>query len=142
MSTDVSAVRPRPGTATAILDDIRRHGAEAYPHECCGALISRDGKIIEASRLPNTTAAGARRRFRIGPGDYRVAEARADELGAVLSGFYHSHPDHPAAPSQHDLESAWPNLTYVIIAVASGVPGEITAWRLRDDRTAFDQGDL
>ena len=101
-----------------------------------------DAAVVQAFRLPNTTSAGARRRFRIGPADYRQAEARATERGGTLAGFYHSHPDHPARPSQHDLEQAWPNLIYVIVSVKAGQAGEMTAWRLRDDRTAFDQGEL
>lgn len=141
MSRDLTEV-PAPRTASHVLDAIRAHGVETYPDECCGALITRHGQVVEAYRLPNTTSAGARRRFHIGPLDYRLAEARADALGGVLGGFYHSHPDHPARPSQHDLENAWPNLTYVIVAVARGVAGDITAWRLRDDRSAFEQGDF
>src|SRR6185295_12507243 len=97
-----------------VLDAIRRHGAETYPHECCGALIADGGSIVDAFRLPNTTSEGAARRFRVGPDDYRAAEKRARELGATLVGFYHSHPDAPARPSAYDLEHAWPNLTYVI----------------------------
>ena len=124
------------------VEEIRRHGRETYPDECCGALIERDGHIVEAFRLPNTTAGGARRRFEIAPSDYRLAEARAQELRATLGGFYHSHPDHPARPSQHDLEQAWPNLSYVIVAVAAGIPGDLTAWRLRDDRSAFEKVEL
>src|SRR5690349_2313354 len=77
-------------TAMASEASIRQHGAETYPDECCGALIEKDGRIVEAFPLPNTTAAGARRRFRIGPSDYRLAEARARELGGALGGFYHS----------------------------------------------------
>jgi proteasome lid subunit RPN8/RPN11 len=128
--------------AAEALDEIRRHASEAYPDECCGALIASGGRIIEAFRLPNTTAAGARRRFRIGPSDYRLSEQRAQEKNATLAGFYHSHPDHPARPSQHDLEQAWPNFAYIIVAVNGGTPGDITSWRLRDDRSAFEQGDL
>ena len=126
----------------AVLDEIRAHGEETYPYECCGALIAVDGAIIEAFRLPNTTSAGARRRFRIGPSDYRQAEACATERGGALAGFYHSHPDHPARPSEHDLEHAWPNLVYVIVSVSAGNAGDVTDWHLRDDRTAFDQGEL
>ena len=126
----------------SVLPAIRAHAADTYPHECCGALIARADVIVEAFALPNTTAEGARRRFLVGPGDYRLSEARARELGGELAGFYHSHPDHPARPSPHDLEHAWPNLTYVIIAVSDGTPGEATAWRLREDRSAFDRGDL
>jgi proteasome lid subunit RPN8/RPN11 len=143
MTTEARAAAARAGAFPAsVLDEIRAHAAEAYPYECCGALIAIDGEIVEAFRLPNTTAAGARRRFRIGPSDYRQAEARASERRGTLAGFYHSHPDHPARPSQHDLEHAWPNLIYVIVSVNAGSAGDITAWRLRDDRSAFDQGDL
>jgi proteasome lid subunit RPN8/RPN11 len=119
--------------------EIRRHAAETYPHECCGALISSGGEVIEAFRLPNTTSEGARRRFLIGPSDYRMAEGRARELGGQLAGFYHSHPDHPARPSQTDLAAAWPNLTYVIVAVSEGTPGELKSWRLREDRSGFEE---
>jgi proteasome lid subunit RPN8/RPN11 len=124
------------------VDAIARHGAETYPHECCGALIDINGEIVEAWPLPNTTQEGARRRFLVSPSDYRAAEARADTASGTLAGFYHSHPDHPARPSQHDLEHAWPNLSYVIISVTAGVPGAITCWRLREDRSTFDQKDL
>ena len=119
--------------------DIRRHAAETYPDECCGALIASAGAIVEAFRLPNTTSAGARRRFLVGPDDYRLAEARARERAATLAGFYHSHPDHPAKPSQHDLEQAWPNLTYIIVAVGQGTPGDLRSWRLREDRSGFEE---
>lgn len=124
------------------LEEIRRHAREAYPDECCGALIASAGRIVEAYRLPNTTESGARRRFLISASDYRRSEQRAAEQQRSLAGFYHSHPDHPARPSQHDLDQAWPNLTYVIIAVPGGEAGEITCWRLREDRSGFDQGDL
>ena len=125
-----------------VLEAIRRHGAETYPHECCGALIERNGRTVEAFPLPNTTSEGARRRFHVGPADYRAAEQRARDIGATLGGFYHSHPDHPAAPSQHDLDQAWPNLSYVIVSVTAGVPGDLTAWRLREDRSAFEKVEL
>jgi proteasome lid subunit RPN8/RPN11 len=124
------------------VEEIERHAGEAYPDECCGALLARGGRIVKAFRLPNTTAAGARRRFRIGPSDYLAAEAGASDIGGTLAGFYHSHPDHPARPSQHDLEQAWPHLTYAIVSVAAGIPGEMTAWRLRNDRSAFERTEV
>jgi proteasome lid subunit RPN8/RPN11 len=143
MTTEVRTKEARTGTFPAgVIEEIRAHGAEAYPDECCGALIAVQGAIVEAFRLPNTTSAGARRRFRIGPSDYRQAEARAAERHGTLAGFYHSHPDHPARPSQHDLDHAWPNLMYVIVSVNAGSAGDMTAWQLRDDRSAFDQGEL
>jgi len=121
---------------------IRAHGAETYPNECCGALIGRDGVVTETLALPNTTEEGPRRRFMVRPQDYREAERRAGELGGELLGFYHSHPDHPARPSQYDLDHAWPFFSYVIVSVREGVSGDMTSWRLREDRSAFDQENL
>ena len=118
---------------------IRRHGRETYPYECCGALIGRGHRVREAMALPNTTTAGPRRRFLVRPADYRAAERRASELGAELLGFYHSHPDHPARPSRYDLDHAWPVFAYVIVAVEGGEPRALTSWRLREDRSAFDE---
>src|SRR5690349_5979141 len=83
---------------------IRQHGEETYPHECCGALVGGDGRVTTTVALPNTTEEGPRRRFLVRPSDYRLAERRATELGGELLGFYHSHPDHPARPSQYDLD--------------------------------------
>ena len=118
---------------------IRNHGRETYPNECCGALIGTGNSVGECFSLPNTTEQGARRRFLVRPSDYSAAEKRAAELGRELLGFYHSHPDHPARPSQYDLDHAWPTFAYVIVAVDKGEPGAMTSWRLREDRSAFDE---
>ena len=123
-------------------EGIRQHGVDTYPNECCGALIGRDGAVTEAHALANTTEEGPRRRFRVRPGDYRDAERRAAEQGAELLGFYHSHPDHPARPSQYDLDHAWPFFSYVIVSVRAGSPQEMTSWRLLDDRSAFEPESL
>jgi proteasome lid subunit RPN8/RPN11 len=125
-----------------VTDAIRRHGAETYPNECCGALIGRDGVVTATFALPNTTEEGPRRRFLVRPDDYRQAEKQAGEAGADLLGFYHSHPDHPARPSQYDLDHAWPFFSYIIVSVQRGEPRDMTSWRLREDRSAFDQEDL
>ena len=121
---------------------IRQHGEETYPHECCGALVGRDGRTTAAVALPNTTEEGPRRRFLVRPSDYRLAEQRAGELGGELLGVYHSHPDHPARPSQYDLDHAWPTFGYVIVAVAAGAAADMTVWFLKEDRTTFEKGEL
>jgi len=121
---------------------IRRHGEETYPHECCGALVGRAGLVDATVPLPNTTEEGPRRRFLVRPSDYRMAEQRAREAGAELLGFYHSHPDHPARPSQYDLDHAWPTFAYVIVSVAAGSAGDVTVWWLQDDRSTFVEGTL
>src|SRR6202049_4581492 len=136
MSSDRLAIGP------AVDDAIRRHGEETYPHECCGALVGRGGRITATVPLPNTTEEGPRRRFLVRPSDYRMAESRATELSGELLGFYHSHPDHPARPSQYDLDHAWPTFAYVIVAVADGRAGDMTVWWLRDDRSSFKEGGL
>ncbi|HXG55422.1 MAG TPA: M67 family metallopeptidase [Vicinamibacterales bacterium] len=128
--------------AVDALRAIERHGAETYPNECCGALIAVNGIIVEAVSLANTATASPSRRFSIGPGDYTLAEKRAVALLGTLEGFYHSHPDEAARPSQYDLDHAWPNLAYIIISVRAGMPGDIQSWYLREDRTGFDKGEL
>jgi proteasome lid subunit RPN8/RPN11 len=130
-------------TLSARVDSaIRRHGEETYPHECCGALVGRGDAVTDAVALPNTTEEGPRRRFLVRPSDYRLAEQRATERGGELLGFYHSHPDHPAKPSQYDLDHAWPTFAYVIVAVAAGASQAMTVWFLKDDRSIFEEGSL
>jgi len=122
-----------------VLSAIREHGVRTYPDECCGALIGREsGDVVEAFALSNAMDE-RRRRFLIGPDAYRTAEARATETGLTLIGFYHSHPDHPAVPSSVDLEHAWPNLHYLILSVREGRAETARTWRLREDRSAFDE---
>ena len=118
---------------------IRAHGRDAFPHECCGAMLGKDGIVREAFALPNTTEEGPRRRFLVRPDDYRAAEKRARETGLELLGFYHSHPDHPARPSQYDLDHAWPSFSYVIVSVMAGKDEALTSWQLKADRSAFDE---
>jgi len=126
----------------AVLHDIHRHGERAYADECCGALIGSGSAVVEAFALSNTTDGERRRRFLVGPREYREAEARASAAGRDLIGFYHSHPDHPAIPSAFDLEHAWPNLSYLIVSVRSGRAAEARSWRLRADRSGYDEEHL
>lgn len=121
---------------------IRQHGEEAYPHECCGALVGRGRRIDAVVPLPNTTEEGPRRRFLVRPADYRLAERQAALLEGELLGFYHSHPDHPARPSQYDLDHAWPTFAYVIVSVSEGTARAMTVWWLQDDRSKFEEGEL
>jgi proteasome lid subunit RPN8/RPN11 len=145
---------PRTLTIGAEIDRaIRTHGEATYPHECCGALVGRGGRATGVVALPNTTEEGPRRRFLVRPSDYRAAERRAAELGAELLGFYHSHPDHPARPSQYDLDHAWPTFAYIIVSVVGpkddlsrqsgdAAAGDMTVWFLKDDRSSFEEGTL
>src|SRR5262249_10528920 len=120
---------PRLDLSDEVTAAIRRHAVEAYPDECCGALLgSTAGTGREALPLGKSSDEERRRRFVVTPEDYRQAEARADTLGVELIGFYHSHPDHPAAPSQFDLDHAWPNLSYAIVSVRAGRDEDLRSW--------------
>ena len=132
---DAAPLELRPG----VEDGIRAHAREAYPYECCGALIGRDGAVQRTFALPNATDEGPRRRFLVRPDDYREAERDSQALGLELLGFYHSHPDHPARPSQYDLDHAWPFFSYIIVSATAEGTGALTSWRLREDRSAFDE---
>jgi proteasome lid subunit RPN8/RPN11 len=125
------------------LQQVRDHGAQAYPEECCGMMLGKDldgARTIEAVLpVPNVREGNRRRRFLISPQDYVEAEKTAAARGMDLLGFYHSHPDHPAAPSTYDTEHALPWFTYLIVSVIQGNPGEVTAWTLRENRERFDQ---
>ncbi len=125
-----------------VVDEMRGHARQEYPNECCGALLGKERKVSVAIPLPNATDDGRRRRFLIRPEEYLRVEARAREQGEQLLGIYHSHPDHPARPSQYDLEHAWPNLDYVVVAVTDREIEGITAWRLDEMQRRFDEEDI
>ncbi len=125
-----------------LLRGIHAHGAETYPHECCGALLGSDGEgsreVLHLMPLANQRNDSPRNRFEITPDDFRLAEKTASEKKMELIGWYHSHPDAPARPSEFDREHAWPWYSYIIVSVQTGEPRDTTSWRLQDDRTAYD----
>ena len=129
-----------------LAEKIRAHGAETYPHECCGALLGRDSEATEpkVSRevlalfpLVNRRDDSPRNRFSVTAEDVLDADRAAQKQGLEVIGWYHSHPDHPARPSQYDQDHAWPWYSYIIVSVQNGSPKEMTSWRLNDDRHAF-----
>ena len=76
-------------------------------------------------------------RYLISPDDLRLTTADLSRSALEVLGFYHSHPDHPAAPSAFDVDHAWPWYSYIIVGVSKGRAGEITSWELEDDRRAM-----
>ncbi len=108
-----------------VLDELRRHGEDTYPHECCGALVGvfdEDGKQVHSAvRCGNTRDDSPHNRYQISPAElFRIQrEAASAELDII--GFYHSHPDHPARWSGTDLaEAYWTGCSYVITSVEQG----------------------
>jgi proteasome lid subunit RPN8/RPN11 len=124
------------------LRQIHAHGAETYPHECCGALLGRDvdgsRRVLELLPLTNRRDDSPRNRFEVTPDDVRFAEKVAREKQLELIGWYHSHPDAPARPSGYDRDHAWPWYSYVIVSLQNGEPRDTASWRLRDDRSRYD----
>jgi proteasome lid subunit RPN8/RPN11 len=138
-----------------VAERIRRHGAETFPHECCGALLGRDSvaaekvsareetpsqetrEVLELFPLVNRRDDSPRNRFAVTADDVRDAEKAASQHGLEVIGWYHSHPDHPARPSDFDREHAWPWYSYVIVSVMAGKAADMTSWRLNDDRLNY-----
>jgi proteasome lid subunit RPN8/RPN11 len=125
-----------------LVREIRAHGAETYPHECCGALLgveSENSREVRAlHKLVNRRDDSPRNRFSVTSDDVRAADRAAQKSGLEVIGWYHSHPDHPALPSEYDREHAWPWYSYIIVSVMEGKPGTMASWRLTDDRMRFE----
>ncbi|MFQ5628183.1 MAG: Mov34/MPN/PAD-1 family protein [bacterium] len=122
---------------------MNQQGETSYPHECCGFLLGRQSAtalvVSEVVPAENRRIDSLHNRYDISPSDYMQTEKLADSRGLQIVGFYHSHPDHPAIPSQYDLEHAWPTLAYVIVSVRNGKAGDVCAFVLAEDRSRFDQ---
>ena len=133
-------------TTKDIILRIKSHGERTYPEECCGIMLGvsdEDNQMVEEIvELDNEQDGNRRRRFFVTPNQYLQAERTAAEKNLQLLGFYHSHPDHPAAPSEFDREHALPWFTYVIVAVSKGKANDVTTWLLSESREQFDQDEL
>jgi len=120
------------------LETIRAEGEGAYPDECCGALIGTAGQepvgdgpaALRAFPMRNLREPGERyHRFIADPVDMLAAERSADAEGLDVIGYYHSHPDVAAVPSQYDVDVAVPFYLSLILSVGKGKAGEIRCWR-------------
>ena len=127
---------------------IEAEGVGAFPNECCGILIGRDvteggvGRRLVERLLPgqNVFEADERyHRFSIDPRAQLQAEREAEREGRAVLGFYHSHPDHPARPSEYDRAHGWPYYSYVIVSIMGGKPAAMTSWVLNDRTEQFEE---
>ncbi len=125
------------------VDHIHEHAKVAYPEECAGALVGMDvGEmkiVVDVWPAQNTHEDERSRRFLIEPLQIKEFEERARDRDMDLLGFYHSHPDHPAEPSEYDREHAWPYYSYVIASVGEDGVGGLRSWVLRDDRSGYEE---
>jgi len=118
--------------ARIVQDSIR-----SFPDECCGFLFGTETgderTVSEILIVGNSKEGDKRRRFEIKPLDYLRAEQYAETNDLRLLGIYHSHPDHPSVPSEHDRVAAQPYFSYVIVSVYAGQYKSLQSWRLNDD---------
>jgi proteasome lid subunit RPN8/RPN11 len=131
----------------SILRQIQESGERHYPEEGAGLILGRaDGRSRRATGLihrPNSFAPESRgRRYAIDPRQMMEAEDQAESLGVDIVGVFHSHPDHPARPSDFDLAWAMPWYSYIITSVSQGKAIESRSWRLSDDRRSFVEEQL
>jgi proteasome lid subunit RPN8/RPN11 len=158
MLVDLMAINVSPSEFNVM----QAHAAREYPNECCGVLLGRaEGAkkvLLEAVPLRNLrhdperaqellplddpNRESERNRFLIDPADELRVEKDARARGLDVLGYYHSHPDHLARPSNYDREHAWPWYSYVILSVERGVPRDVTSWVLSEDRLRFEPEDL
>ncbi len=124
---------------------LRELAEGAYPHEGCGVLIGHQGEpvtVTEVTSGRNLVTERSRDRYELDPGDIVSAERRARDTGREVLGFWHTHPDHPARPSQFDTDHAWTDYVYVICSVTGGSCDLVRAWSLRDQGGPFDPVDI
>ena len=129
-------------------NEIATHGERDYPYECCGLLLGAFAAggpktIAEIYPISNAREEEAKRnRFLITPEEFMEGEQYAEKNGLAVVGFYHSHPDSPAVPSQYDLEHAWPTYSYVIVSVRNQQAIDLFSWEQEPDRSRFDMEEI
>ena len=131
------------------IDEIKKHGEATYPHECGGMLIghfdaaSGEKEVVELLPMENAMDESEQHnRVLILPKDVLRAERFAREKKLDVVGYYHSHPDHPAVPSQFDLEHALPVWSYIIVSVRDGNATDVFSWEMENDRSKFNEEEM
>src|SRR5712691_2998156 len=128
--------------------EIAAHAERDYPYECCGLLLGSfgaDGTKLVAETYPISNAReeeAKRNRFLIRPEELMLGEKYAARKELEVLGFYHSHPDHPAVPSQYDLEHAWPVYSYIVVSVRAAQAEDLRSWEMEFDRSRFNEEEI
>lgn len=131
------------------LSQIVAQAERTYPEECCGILVGSSTaatapggparfRVVQLIEADNQREEASRHnRYVIDPLELLRAQKSARAQDLEVLGYYHSHPDHPSAPSDFDRDHAWPNTSYLIVSVREGKARDHRSWRLLDDRSAF-----
>jgi proteasome lid subunit RPN8/RPN11 len=116
------------------LEEMHQDALQSFPDECCGFFLGKETgeerAVTNILVVNNSKEGDKRRRFEISPKDYLNAERFADENKLQLLGVYHSHPNHPAIPSENDRVAAQPYFSYIIISVKENEIADIRSWQL------------
>lgn len=134
---------------TSVLEVLKREAIEAYPEECCGVLVGRlhareplTAEVHEVAVAGNQAIDRRQERFVIDIHLLLRVQKEARERELEVLGYYHSHPDHGAIPGRLDRESAWPEVSYLILAVQEERVTGVRCWRLREGGDAFEEVDI
>ncbi len=121
-----------------LLNQMEHHALADYPNECCGFFFGNElassRQILAIRSVENSKEGDKRRRFEISAKEYMMAERFAQEQQLALLGVYHSHPNHPAIPSEHDLKQAVPYFSYIIMSADGRQVEQTTSWQLIGDQ--------
>ncbi|WP_373529503.1 Mov34/MPN/PAD-1 family protein [Nostoc sp.] len=129
------------------LQTIHTHAESTYPDECCGIILgymASEGKTVvevmptenvwdteAAAEFPgDRTTESKKRQYAIAPQVMLQAQREARDRSLNIIGIFHSHPDHPAIPSECDRLYAWQGYSYIIVTVQNGKAGELGSWSL------------
>lgn len=132
----------------AQINEIKKYGEQTFPFECCGLLIGKfndDGvkEVFETFPIENARETEAKHnRSLITPKDLMRGEMYARKKGLDVVGNYHSHPDHPARPSEFDLEHALPVWSYIIVSIMKGSAKDVRSWEMENDRSKFSEENM
>ncbi len=131
-----------------LINRMLKEAKNAYPYECCGLIVGNNndtGKVVhEIYPVENKNKVRAEDRYEIDPKEFDKTDREATKKGLNIIGIYHSHPDHPAAPSAFDKECAnvWTEYSYIIISVKNGVEEELKSWRFDSEKQEIEEEEV
>jgi proteasome lid subunit RPN8/RPN11 len=124
--------------SSTVRREIEAWATAGHPHETCGLLLGRARgdrvEVAAALRANNLDTERARDRYELDPRDFLAGDQLARDSGMEIVGIWHSHPDHPAEPSETDRLAAWEGWCYLIVAVTRGGVDAMRSWRLASGR--------
>jgi proteasome lid subunit RPN8/RPN11 len=129
------------------MEAITAHAERDYPHECGGLLLGllegENKTVVETLPMENTAEVERRHDLiLIEPRAVFKAERLARQKGLDIIGYYHSHPEDEAAPSQFDLDHAMPVWSYIIASVREGKTVDVRSWQMENDRSVFNAEEM